>query len=256
MSDLQISVCDAVLQVRIARPERHNALSRATLAEIRAAFAAHADDPGLKAAVLTGTGEASFAAGGDLRDLAVVRERDEAEVMVRDAHAALTAVREFPLPVIAALNGRAIGGGAELATSCDFRIATAQASLGYVHGKLGISSQWGGGTALVDLLGPHKALYAMASGTVFGARAALELGLVDVVCEPGETLEDAVQAFLAPMLAMAPQVLRAAKSHVLAAQRGLPAVERVAMELVSAVDTWLHPDHWTAADRVLKPRPS
>lgn len=254
MSDLLVSLRTSVLHVRIARPERHNALSRATLAELREVFAGHAGDASLKAAVITGTGESSFAAGGDLRDLGTVRTREAAIDMVRGANAALTAIRMFPVPVIAALNGRAIGGGAELAVSCDFRVAAQNASIGFVHGKLGLSSQWGGGTTLTHLLGAQKALYAMATGTVYGARAALELGLVDAVCETGESLESAVEAFLAPMLAMQPQVLRAAKALAADQRDGVARERSETAELTRAVDNWLHPDHWAAADGILKPR--
>ena len=104
-----------VLRVRIERPQVHNALSRATLAALGEAFARHARDESIRAAVLTGAGDRSFAAGGDLKEFALIRDDADARGLHRDASAALDALRRFPAPTVAALNGLAVGGGAELA---------------------------------------------------------------------------------------------------------------------------------------------
>lgn len=103
--NLEIARRGAVLHVTIMREARHNALSRATIAEIADTFARHAGDTGLRAAVLRGAGTRSFAAGGDIRDLEAVRTEAEAAAMSRETRAAFDHIRGFPVPVVAALNG-------------------------------------------------------------------------------------------------------------------------------------------------------
>jgi enoyl-CoA hydratase/carnithine racemase len=147
-----------VLRVRVNRPEKHNPLSRPVLARLRAVFEEHRDDETLACVVLTGTGERYFAAGGDLRDLAAVREATDARRMAEDSRSALDAVRTFPVPVVALLNGDAIGGGAELALACDLRVMREGSHIGYIQGRLGITSAWGGGPDLCAVVGPARAL--------------------------------------------------------------------------------------------------
>ena len=110
-SHLRIEVDESILRVTIDRPEKRNALSRAVLAELGETFRAAAADQSLIAAVLQGAGDKSFAAGGDLKDLDSVRNRAQATEMADDAKRALDAVRRFPVPVVAAVNGDALGGG-------------------------------------------------------------------------------------------------------------------------------------------------
>ena len=167
---------DGVFRVIINRAEKRNALSRAVLDDLRRMFEAHATDESLRVATLTAAGSQSFAAGGDLRDLASVRTLEDAVAMATQARTALDAIRRFPVPVVAALNGVALGGGAELAVACDLRIAAAHAGIGFVQGQLNISTGWGGGIDLMRLLGPARALAVLGRGEVLGAAQAHALG--------------------------------------------------------------------------------
>jgi enoyl-CoA hydratase len=248
---LIVEVREDVLWVRIDRPQQRNALSRALLREIGAAFSRHAGDAGLKAAVLTGEGSQAFAAGGDLREFASLRSERAASELFSTAQHALDEVRRFPLPVVAALNGIAVGGGAELAVACDFRVAARHASIGYVHGRLNISTGFGGGTDLMRLLGPSRALLCMLRAEVLSADEARALGLIDDVAAEGEALDDCVTRFVAPVRGRTPQVIRACKAMALAARTGATAEERLCTELAGFVATWCAPEHWSAAERVL-----
>ncbi|MCC7483412.1 MAG: enoyl-CoA hydratase/isomerase family protein [Burkholderiales bacterium] len=241
MTDLDIARDRDVLFVRIERPEKRNALSRALIARIGTAFAAHAADASLKAAVITGAGDRAFAAGGDLHELAAVRGEDEARALYREARAALEQVRVFPLPVVAALNGVALGGGAELALACDFRVAAAHAAIGFVQARLNICTGFGGGADLMRLLGRSGGLLAALRAEIMDARAARAAGLVDEVAAPEETLEACLERFLAPLRARAPQVIRAYKAIALSPEA----------EMEGFVRTWTHPDHWVAAASAL-----
>ena len=153
-ANVRVETRDAVMTVTIERPEKRNALSRAVLAELAAAFTDGARDESLKAAVVTGAGDISFAAGGDLRDLEQVRTLKDAAAMAEGAKQAFETIRRFPVPVVAALNGDALGGGAELAVACDFRVFAHHARIGFVQGRLNISTAWGGGVDLMRLVGP------------------------------------------------------------------------------------------------------
>lgn len=228
----------SVLRVTVNRPEVRNALSLAALAGIEAAFRGHADDAGLRLCILRGAGDRSFAAGGDIKELSGLRTVAEATRMAEDAKRALAAVRDMPVPVLAALNGDALGGGAELALACDFRVAAAQARIGFIQGRLNISTGWGGGIDLVRRVGPGVALRLMARAELLSAAEALRVGLADEVAGDDEELDEAVQRFAAPILAQSPQVLRAFKAVV---RSGSPEVETRLF-----AETWAHEDHWTA----------
>ena len=246
-----VEQAEDLLRVRIDRAEKRNALSRAVLSELATAFSRHAGDTSLKAAVLTGAGDKAFAAGGDLREFAALRSEQDAAELFFDAHRALEQVRCFPVPVIAALNGLAVGGGAELALACDFRVAAAHATLGFVQGRLNISTGFGGGTDLMRLLGASRGLLCALRAEVLSAADARAAGLIDEVAKEGESLEQCIARFLEPIRRQVPQVIRSYKAMALAERQGMDAAQRFRTELAGFVETWTHADHWAAADRVL-----
>jgi enoyl-CoA hydratase len=249
-----VETSDRVLRLTLNRPEKHNALSRELLEDLRATFDAHSRDEALVAAVVRGAGARSFAAGGDLRDLASVRTLEAAREMAIRAKAALNAIRSFPVPVVAALNGDALGGGAELAVACDFRVAAPHARIGFVQGRLNITTAWGGGVDLLEIAGRAAGLRLLARSEVLEARAALSLRLYDAIAAEGQDLDGALEEFLAPIRQQTPRVLRAFKALATAARRGLPRQEMEELETASLAETWVHPDHWAAADKILGPR--
>lgn len=256
MSDnhLLVEIRDRVLYATLNRPEKHNALSLSLLADLQKMFEAQAGDETLLAVVLTGAGEKTFAAGGDLRELAALRTEAEAEQMARDVKAVLNTIRTFPVPVIAALNGNTFGGAAELAVACDFRIAAAHARIGFVQGRLALSTAWGGGPDLLQLLGRSQGLRLMVTGEMVASDAALAMGLLDQVAGEGESLGDVVEAFLAPMRKQAPQVMRVFKALADAHRRGDSRETMQEIETKMFVGTWVHDDHWEAAEKVLPSR--
>ncbi len=250
-TNLRVETQAGVLHVTINRAEKRNALSRAVLAELRELFQARANDPTVSVAVLQGAGDQCFAAGGDLRDLSAVRRLDQATAMAEEGKAALEVVRRFPVPVVAALNGDALGGGAELALACDFRVLATHARVGFIHGRLNIATAWGGGVDLLRLLGPALGLRLLAHSELVDAETALSLGLADAVARNGEALNDAVQRFLEPLLRQVPQVTRAYKALALAMREGQSREAMLALETRLFSETWIHPDHWAAAEKIL-----
>lgn len=236
--------------ITVNRPQKHNALARIVLAELADAIARVGSDPTTRCVVLRGAGEKYFAAGGDLVDLATVRTAEETGVMADEAMAALDAVRNCPVPVIAYVNGDALGGGAELAVACDMRMLEAHARIGFVQGRMGITSAWGGGPDLFQLVGAGRAMRMMSRCEMIDAKTALKWGLVDVVVTGGAEGAD-VQSFLKPLFDCSPQVLRSIKEQALAWRQGLSYAARREIERKNLVATWLSVEHWAAVDRFL-----
>jgi len=249
--DLLVCVEDGVLRVVINRPAKHNPLSRAVLTQLQDVFDAHRDDTTLVLAVLRGAGEKSFAAGGDLRDLEPLRSPDEARALFDLGNAAFNAIRQFPLPVVAALNGVALGGGAELAAACDYRIAAPHAKIGFVQGTLNIPTAWGGASDLAASVGPSTALGLLAEARVLDAQAALRAGLVDAVAPEGAGFNAAVDRLLASWRRQKPQVMRAFKWAVAARKFGLPREAADPRDRALFAAAWCHADHWAAAQGIL-----
>jgi enoyl-CoA hydratase/carnithine racemase len=240
-----------VLRVTIDRPARHNPLSRTVLAALHDALRQGASDAGLHCVVIRGAGERYFAAGGDLHDLGSVRSEEQTAAMVLESRGALDAVRECPVPVVALVNGDALGGGAELAVACDLRVMAAHAHIGYMHGRLHVSTGWGGGTDLFDLVGRARGLRMLARAEMVTAADALGWGLADAVAAPGEDLDELAERFIAPMLELSPRLLRAFKAQSLAKRRGTARDARRESEMRDFIATWVHDDHWTAVGRIL-----
>lgn len=246
-----VSRSEGVLTVVINRPEQRNALSRDCLGRISRAFSENRDDPSVRLAVLTGAGDRAFAAGGDLKELMSLRAKADVEAFSREARAALETIRAFPAPVVAALNGKALGGGAELALACDFRVASDNAGIGFLQGKLALTTAWGGGIDLMRLIGPARALDLLLSGRIVAPGEARAIGLVDAVAEEGETMDQVLDRFLEAFAHNRPQVARGFKALAAAYRKGAPQDQLEAVETRHYTETWLHEDHWTAAEAAM-----
>jgi enoyl-CoA hydratase len=242
-----------ILRLTINRPEKRNALSMSLLDEIGDALTSNAADPNLKCAIITAAGDRCFAAGGDLQELNAVRSDDEAEAMSKRGRAALDAVRAFPLPVIAGLNGLALGGGAELAMACDLRVAAPNAEIGFLQGQLNVTTAWGGGIDLIATLGIARAIDLLVTARRLSAPEALELGLITRLCDPAQSLNECLDEFLRPYLERSRQVLLGFKSMTAAEKRA--SHERLSeIEQAHFITTWTHPDHWAAVEQDISGR--
>jgi enoyl-CoA hydratase/carnithine racemase len=247
-ANLLIDAEDEILWVRINRPDSRNALNRATLGELEAIFRHHARNDKIKAAVISGEGREAFAAGGDLKELNSLREPRDVGEFFDHASAALDRIREFPVVTVAALNGRALGGGAELALACDYRVAAPHASIGYIQGSLNISTGFGGGADLAQLLGPSRAMMRGLCADVLEATAAHAAGIVDQIATSDESLRECVMRVLSPMLKRTPAVIRAFKAMCTAERRGMAPHERRSLERDWFTRTWTSAEHWSAVE--------
>jgi enoyl-CoA hydratase len=242
---------DGLLFVTINRAGKRNALDHETLRHMGAIFTETASDDRVKLAVLTAAGDKCFAAGGDLRELAAIRDLDGAAAMSRGTRHILDQIRSFPVPVIAALNGDALGGGAELAAACDLRLAAAHARIGFIQGRLAITTAWGGFYDLTALVGPSRALSLLCRSDVIGAAEAIAIGLVDHVADATQPFEAAMQAYYRPMLDKPRHVLAAFKKMAQARRCAMRREQLLALETQLFSQAWIDEAHWCAANAAL-----
>jgi len=217
---------EAVALVTIDHVERQNALSEAMRDALAAAMEEADGDSTTRVIVLTGAGEQSFAAGGDIRELAQRTLADQRRVMENGS--VFGAVRRVRKPVIAAVNGFCLGGGLELALACDLRIASDDAQLGLTEINLAIIPGGGGTQRLPRLVGRGKALEMILTGMRIPAAEALRIGLVERVV-PVADLPSAAMALARTMAEKAPVALRYAKEAVVGGL-GLPLDDGIRLE--------------------------
>jgi enoyl-CoA hydratase/carnithine racemase len=230
-----------VTVLTIDRPEARNAIARATMQELASALDQVADSAA-RVLVVTGAGDRVFVAGGDLKELAAVRTYDEAVAMAETMRSVLDRLATLPVPVLAAVNGDAYGGGAEVTVACDIRIAADDVRCAFNQVALGIMPAWGGIERLTALVGRGRALALMTTGRVLDADTALAQGLFDEVV-PRERFPTHWQE-VAAQIARAP---REALVGIKAAQRAaFPTArpELAADAIASFARTWAADAHW------------
>ena len=193
---------DGILWVTINRPEKLNALNVKTVGEIGEVFASDAASDDVAAVVVTGAGEKAFVAGADISELNTLGPVEAKEFALR-GQAVFRTIEHLTKPVVAAVNGFALGGGCELAMACHLRVASANALFGQPEVKLGLIPGYAGTQRLPRLVGRGTALEILLTGRNVGAEEAERIGLVNAVCEQSD-LPDAVGKLLKPILANGP----------------------------------------------------
>ncbi len=171
--------------ITINRPERHNAISLATLDDLHAAIAEAAGDEAVRAIAITGAGESAFASGSDLEE---VEHRDLALALTPLVQGVAERLERTPKATIAAINGYCMGGGLEVALGCDLRIATPASKFATPEGRIGIIPGGGATQRLPRLVGRAWAMEMLLMGEVIGAERALEIGLVTRLVEADDLL--------------------------------------------------------------------
>jgi enoyl-CoA hydratase len=202
---------DGVALVTFNRPGARNALNLAAMARFAAIVDDLSRDQSLRAVVLTGAGSEAFCAGGDLIELADKPSEADARAFITQMGDALALLEALPVPVIAAINGYALGGGSEIAVACDFRVVDEVARLGFVQITLGLTPGWGAGQRLLRLVGYAAAMRLLLEAPVLTAGELHAMGLADAVVPAGHALPHAM-AMAGRMAAKPPAVVRAVKS--------------------------------------------
>ena len=208
--DVEVENRDGVVWIRINRPEVLNALRHQTYADLLGAFEEYVDDPTVGVFVLTGAGDRAFSSGGDVRGQAV-RTPESGRALFRLLFKLSSAIRNCGKPVIAAVNGYAIGAGHELHLMCDISVAADTAIFGQVGPKVGGVPVWGATQLLPRMVGEKRARELIFLCQQYSAAEALNMGLVNKVV-PAAELESAVDAWCQELLNKSPRALRIAKT--------------------------------------------
>jgi enoyl-CoA hydratase len=241
---------DGIVVVTLNRPSSRNALTWEAMEAFAAALeTAHAQDD-LRALIVTGAGSA-FCSGGDLFELDNHSTRGDGVRLARLMGDALDRLEALPVPTLAAIEGPALGGGAEITLACDLRVVAEGASLGMMHVRLGITPAWGGGQRLLRLVGYARAFEWLTAGRVLNAAECERFGLANLSTPRGRALSAARQ--LAEAIAgHDPAAVRAVKRFLRAGL--LDPAGAAALERDSFPDLWAAPAHLEASARFVLSR--
>ncbi len=201
-STIKTALDESILTITINRPAKLNALNKTVLDELSQAMQTVYDDKNIKAAIITGEGHKAFVAGADISEFTEVSDGEGAELASRGQQIFFK-IENCPKPVVAAVNGFALGGGCELAMACHFRLASDNAKFGQPEVNLGLIPGYGGTQRLTMLVGKGKAMELMMSGAMVDSAEAKELGLVNYVTAP-ENLIDKTKQILNLILTKSP----------------------------------------------------
>jgi enoyl-CoA hydratase/carnithine racemase len=250
---VRLEIDDRLAVLTIDRPAARNAIGFTTTSELDAALT-ELERADVAVLVITGGGDRAFVSGGDLKELSAVRSHADAVAMATRVRRVLDRIADFPAPVIAALNGHALGGGAEVAIAADIRIAANDIRIGFNQVTLGIMPAWGGAERLAQVVGRSRALLAVATGELYDAATARELGLIDVVV-PRAEFADRWRALAQQLAGQAPGAMRAIKSVIAPAA---PALHRRHEEAATNAfaTLWVADAHWAAVDAMNAKRAS
>jgi enoyl-CoA hydratase/carnithine racemase len=237
----------------IDRPHAGNAISAQVTAALEAAITGLEQDDDLVAIVISGAGDKFFSAGGDIKQYRELVTREQLQAAFQRPRRLLDRLEALPVPVIAAVNGIAMGGGAELMLACDIRLAAPSASIGFPYVHLGLIPGWHGIERLSRSCGYANAMHLLATGEPVDAAEARRLGLVSRVCDR-QPVVDAALALAEKFTHAAPLSLAASK-RVLRGAFQLPGEDarRLAEEVFA--DLWLSEDHREAEAAFAGKRP-
>jgi enoyl-CoA hydratase len=235
MVDLELD--EGLAVITINRPHARNAIAPGTMDELEKALDAAA---GARTLVIRGAGDRAFVSGGDLKELNAITTEEQAFTMALRMRQICDRLANFPAPVIAALNGHALGGGAEVAVAADIRVAADDIKIGFTQVALAIMPAWGGAERLAGLVGKGRALLLAGAGTMLDAVEAKHLGLVDQVL-PRVSFEEGWRSLGRSLASRPAQEIKRVTSGALSAEEAARAFARL----------WMADEHWAAAERVM-----
>ncbi|KOP82028.1 enoyl-CoA hydratase/isomerase family protein [Cytobacillus solani] len=233
----------------INRPEKRNAINYEVMDGLGEALKVAVEDR-IKALVITGAGDRAFCSGGDLSSFHQLKTEDEAFEMLDRMSELLVRLFFLPKPTVALLNGIAVGGGCELASACDFRIARKDVKAGFIQGTLAITTGWGGGTFLSERLSPANAMKMLMEARLYSSDELKEMGFFQSLYT-GDPLESC-QSFLNKMLVLEGDVLKSYKRMFIRKWTETRVEERVKQEVRNCAILWEGEAHHKQVDKFLK----
>jgi enoyl-CoA hydratase len=251
VDDLTIEVVGGVATLSINRPRARNALALQTMTELDEALDTVQRDRA-RVLVIRGGGDKAFCAGGDLKELEHMRSEADAAAMAHRMRATLDRIPQLAIPVIAGLNGDALGGGVELALACDFRIAAVHARIGFAQISLGLMPAWGASERLASLVGRGRALSMLLTAQTMRAAEALQLGLLEMVV-PSAMFDQRLDEVARGIAAAPPAAVAGIKSSVNSV-RPHRNPELAGTTVAAFARTWADPAHWKAVEKMERRR--
>ena len=245
---LSVQHLDAALVITFERPDARNALSRAMIRSLAESIDQASADASIRSVIITAVGDV-FVAGGDLREFAGLMLSPTGVHEVLGMGTSLLAIERCDVPVIAAVQGTAFGGGCELLLACDLTIMEAQAQLSFRQAAMGLSSAWGGSVRLIERVGPMRAAQLMLLGEPIGARQAAEWNVVSLETPAGTCLDRALE--WTRTIARHPRAAIAGCKRALRCAREARRGDGFEREAEIFASLWNGPDHKTAMDSFL-----
>lgn len=242
----RIETKDRVMTFTIDRPHIRNAIN----GEVMEGFeklAIRASQEEIRFVIITAAGDQAFCSGGDLSVFHELKTEQQAWPMLSRMGEALYRIKTIPVPVIALVNGTAVGGGCEIATACDYRLVRKHAKCGFIQGTLAITSGWGGGTYLFEALRHDAALKMLSDARAYSAEELLANGWASAIIEEDQD----VAHFLASMNRVLPEVHRAYKAMAIRKWQETNLKERVDQEIRECAILWAEDAHHAAVDGFL-----
>ncbi|MCJ7429695.1 enoyl-CoA hydratase-related protein [Candidatus Bathyarchaeota archaeon] len=203
---------EGIATITLNRPEALNAFSKEVVSEVLQALEDIRSDESVRVVILTGAGEKAFSAGADIKAMIGMNASKARELSLMGEKLCL-ALENLEKPVIAALNGYALGGGLEVAMSCDLRIASENSRMGQTEINIGLIPGWGGTQRLTRLVGRTKAKEMVFTGKMIDAKTAEQLGIVNMVV-PADKFREAVRQFALELASKAPVAIKVAKALI------------------------------------------
>lgn len=237
-----------IVRLVVDRPQTRNALDWQSIAQFSAAVEQLWETTDIRCLIVTGAGQ-SFIAGGDLKVLHNFNQYENGQRLSQEMTSALNRLEALPFPVIAAINGPARGGGAEIALACDLRLMAESADLGFVQIQLGLIPGWGAGQRLLRLVGYGRALEYLATGAVLSPAQALAAGLVNRLTT-AETIQAEAIALAEQIASFDPQAVAAIKAFLVAGTQ-LPAASAASFEQSLFAPLWAAEAHHQAVEKFL-----
>ena len=234
---VDVELDDGLAVITIDRPHARNAIAPETMDQLEQAIDAVSD---ARALVIRGAGDRAFVSGGDLKELSAIRTEEEAAAMALRMRRICDQLAGFPAPVIAALNGHAFGGGAEVAVAADIRVAADDIRIGFTQVSLAIMPAWGGAERLAALVGRGRALLLAGAGTVLDAAEAQRIGLVDQVL-PRATFEADWRSLARSLANDSAREIKRLTAGAVTPDEAAQAFARL----------WVADAHWAAAERMM-----
>lgn len=230
----------------IDRPEIRNAINIEVTQGLEK-LVEKAKHPAVRMVIITASGQQAFCSGGDLSVFHALRTEQQAYGMLKRMSNVLYSIKTLPVPVVAIVNGAAVGGGCEIATACDYRLVWDHAKCGFIQGTLAITSGWGGGTYLLETLQHDKALKMLSEAKVYTADELQEFGWATAIIREDRDIE----VFFERMKTIQPDVHRAYKEMAIRKWQKTDLQERIEQEVQRCAVLWEKDPHHEAVDRFL-----